>query len=162
MWWGSGYIGTLPRGANWLSPETKYYHLRIACAITSIALNLTNLQSKLLELTAQCPIREFISVNFQQFSIFPKKTPNFGVFAKNLSKVRLRKLSLLYSPVSPSWADRDLFPLMFRWYKTYRESLLASTSKINSVDFGKRYIELDPACDMCERRCACGFLNLYT
>jgi hypothetical protein len=54
------------------------------------------------------------------FSIFPKKTPNFGVFAKNLSKVRLRKLSLFSSPVSPSWAERDLIPLLFSWYKTYR------------------------------------------
>jgi len=156
---GSGYIGTLPRGANWLSPETKYKRSRIACAITSFALSLTNLESKLLDLTAQCPIRESISVNFQQFSIFPKKTPNFGVFAKNLSKVRLRKLSLFCSPVSPSWAKRDLIPLLLSWYKTYRGSLLASTGKINTADFGKRYIELD--LDVCERRGACGFLDLY-
>jgi len=64
-----------------------------------------------LELTAQCPIKDSISVNFQQFSIFPKKNPNFGVFAKNLSKVRLWKLSLFCSPVSPSWAESDLIPL---------------------------------------------------
>ena len=154
MRWGSGYIGTLPRGANWLSPETKYKRSKMTCAITSFALSLTNLASKLLELTAQCPVREFISVIFQQFSIFPKKTPNFGVF-----KVRLRKLSVFCSPVSPSWAERDLIPLLLSWYKTYRGSLLASTGKIDTTDFGKRYIELDP--DMCERRGACGFLDLY-
>jgi len=157
--WGCGYIGTLPRGAKRLSPETKYKRSRIACAIPSIALSLTTLESKLLELTAQCPIRESISVNFQQFSIFPKKTPNFGVFAKNLSKVCLRKLSLFCTPVSPSWAERDVIPLLLSWYKTYRGSLLASTGKIDTADFGKRYIELDP--DMCERRGACGFLDLY-
>jgi len=149
----------LPRGANGLSPDTKYKRSKIACAITTIALRLTNLESELLELTAQCPIRESTSVNFQQFSIFPNKTPNFGVFAKNLSKVRLRKLSLFCSPVSPSWAERDLIPLLLSWYKTYRGSLLASTGKINTADFGKRYIELDP--DVCERRGACGFLDLY-
>jgi len=153
--WGSGYIGTLPRGANCLSPETKYKRSRIACAITSIALSLTNPESKLLKPTAQCPIRESISVNFQQLSIFPKKTPNLVVFAKNLSKVRLRKLSLFCSPVYPSWTERDLVPLFLNWYKTYRGSLLASTCKINTAGFGKRYIELDP--DVCERRDACGF-----
>jgi len=103
---------------------------------------LTNLEYKLLELTAQYPIRESISVNFQRFSIFPQKTPNFGVFAKNLSKVRLQKLWMFCSPVSPSWAERDLIPLLLSWYKTCRGSLLASTCKINTADFGKRHIEL--------------------
>jgi len=100
-----------------------------------------------------------ISVNFQHFSIFPKKTPNLGVFAKNLSKVCLRKLSLFCSPVSPSWAERDLIKLLFSWYKTYHRSLLAGTCKSNTADIGKRWIELDP--DECERRGACGFLDLY-
>jgi len=36
---------------------------------------------------------------------------------------------------------------------------VASTCKINTADFGKRYIELDP--DVCEQRGACGFLDLY-
>jgi len=85
------------------------------------------------------------TVHFCQFSTifdFPKKTPNFGVFAKNLSKVRLRKLSLFCSLVSPSWAERDLIPLLLSLYKTHRGSLLASTGKINTADFGKRYMEL--------------------
>jgi len=89
----------------------------MACAIISIALNLTNLESKLFELQGL--------------------------------------LISIYSPVSPSWAERDLLPLLLSWYKTYRGSLLASTA----ADFGKRYIELDP--DVCEQRGACGFLDLY-
>jgi len=62
-------------------------------------------------------VKESIPVNFQQFSIFPKNTPNFGVFAKNLSKVRLRKLSLFCSTVSPSWTEKNLVPLLLSWYK---------------------------------------------
>jgi len=81
------------------------------------------------------------------------------VFAKNLSKVCLWKLSLFCTPVSPSWAERDVILLLLSWYKTYRGSLLASTGKIDTADFGKSYIELDP--DMCERRGACGFLDVY-
>jgi len=73
--------------------------------------------------------------------------------------VRLRKLSLFCTPVSSNWAERVLIPLLLSWYKTYRGSLLASTGKIDTTDFGKRYIGLDP--DMCERRGACGFLDLY-
>jgi len=66
---------------------------------------------------------------------------------------------LVCAPVSPSLAERDVIPLLLSWYKTYRGSLLASTGKIDTADFGKRYIELDP--DICERRGACGFLDLY-
>jgi len=160
--WGCGYIGTLPRGANWRSPATKFKRSRIACAITTIALSLTNLESKLLELTAQSPIRESRYPHFSQFSTifdFSKKKPNFGVFAKNLSKVRLQKLFLFCSPVFPSWAERDLIPLLFSWYKTYRWSLLASTCKSNTADFEKRWVELDPK--VCEQRGACGYLDLY-
>ena len=93
--------------------------------------------------------------NKYKFSIFPKKNPNFGVLAKNLSKVCLQKVSLLCTRVSLTWAQRNLFPLLRSWYKTYR----GFTGKIDTADFGKRFIELDP--DMCERRGACGFLDLY-
>jgi hypothetical protein len=54
---------------------------------------------------------------------------------------------------------RDLIPWFFGWYKTYRCSLLASTCKSISANFGKRWIELDP--NVCERRGACGCLDLY-
>jgi len=50
-----------------------------------------------------------ISVNFQQFSIFPEKNPNFGVFGKNLSKVRLRKMFFFSHPFLPAWLKETQF-----------------------------------------------------
>ena len=48
-----GAYGQLTQGTNWRSPETKYKRSSIAFAITSIALSLEPLGTKLLEPTAQ-------------------------------------------------------------------------------------------------------------
>jgi hypothetical protein len=50
---GVGANGPLTRGSNGLSPGTKYKRSKIAFAVTSIALSLVPLGTKLLELPAQ-------------------------------------------------------------------------------------------------------------
>jgi len=160
--WGCGYIGTLPRGANWLSPETKYKRSRIARTITSIALSLTNLEFKLLMLTAHCPMGESRYPHFCQFSTifdFSEKNPKFWVVCKKSEQGSFAEIVSVLLACFSQLGWKDLIPFLFSWYKTYRSSLLASTCKSNTADSGKRWIELDP--DVCERRGACGFLDLY-
>ena len=51
-----GAYGQLTRGSNGLSPKTKYKRSKNAFAVSSIALSLAPLGTKLLELPAQSPV----------------------------------------------------------------------------------------------------------
>jgi len=93
---------------------TKYKRSNHIFSVRSIALSLENIGSRLLEFPVQCLV---------------------GVPVP--SSALRESVSVLLTCFS-QLGERDTILLLFIWYKTYRCSLLASTSKSNTADFAKR------------------------
>ena len=130
--WFKAKIGT--------SPVTKYKRSKNVFFVSSIAISLGHVGTRLLELPAQSPIGSPRTLLCKA-----------GVYGKCVS--------VLHSCFS-QLGERDLSPLFLVGTKRVVSSVLASCWKSSTADFGKRWSKLDP--NLCERRWNWACMLLFT